>query len=339
MPASGEVAINVAQAIRLALYNGNLILQNDTTSPLYTQRELLSWANEASNKIEKALRNNDEDFNLLVRSSTDADFRWDGMNYDPSDFGLTTTARSYTLPPDVLQLRRIRALTVGEENRRFRHVDLSHPDFVSAEQVASTETTSGEVMWDVTGERTLRIQNPPDTALDIELAYVPRSRKLQMYTTGTVTVTQDAATLTGSSTLWVDDEVNSFTEFIGGATGVSTAPKVASQTTGGTWVDPSRFYNWVSAFTTDTAGTLVGNWLTTTLGAGTGYMIASRFPFPPEHAHLVADYVSFKALKKVRSADQVGFQESFDAGLAELVTDTSERQTADPVFVDDFQYD
>ena len=330
--------MNCAQACRLALYNANLILQNDTTSPLYTQRELLTWANEASNKIEKALRTNDEDFNLLVRSSTDGDFRWDGMNYDPSDFGLTTTARSYTLPPDVLVLRRIRALTTGEEARKFRHVDLSHPDFVAAEQVASTDTTAGEILWDQTGERTLRIQAPPDTALALELAYIPRSRKLQIYTTGTIAVTTDTAVLTGTSTLWIDNEVNPFAEFLeGGAAGLT--PKVASQTTGGTWVDPSRFYNWVSGFTTDTAGTLIGNWLTTTISAGTGYMIAGRFPFPPEHAHLVSDYVAFKALTKVRSADQVGFKESFDAGLEELIADTSERQTADPVFVDDLQYD
>ena len=331
--------MNVAQAIRLALYNGNLVLQNDTTSPLYTNRELLSWANEASNKIEKALRTNDEDFNLVLRSSTDGDLRWDGMTYDPSDFGLTTTARSYTLPPDVLVLRRIRSLTVGEEARKFRHVDLSHPDFVAAEQVASTDTTSGEILWDQTGERTLRIQGPPDAALDIEIAYIPRSRKLQMYTTGTITIAQDAAALIGTSTLWIDDEVNPFAEFIPGATTVNTAPKVASQTTGGTWVVPDRFYNWVSGFTTDTAGTLIGNWLTSALTGTTGYMIASRFPFPAEHAHLVADYVAYKALKKVRSAEQVGFLKSFTAGIEELVADTSERQTADPVFVDDFQYD
>lgn len=331
--------MNCAQAIRLALYNANLILQNDTTSPMFTQRELLAWANEGSNKIEKVLRTNDEDFNLVVRSSTDADFRWDGMTYDPSDFGLTTTARSYTLPPDVLVLRRIRSITTGEEARKFRHVDLSHPDFVAAEQVASTDTTSGEILWDQTGERTLRIQGPPDAALDIELAYIPRSRKLQLYTTGTITIAQDAAALVGTSTLWIDDEVNPFAEFIPGATTVSTPPKVASQTTGGTWVDPSRFYNWVSGFTTDTAGTLIGNWLTTALTGTTGYMIASRFPFPPEHTHLVADYVAFRALKKARSADQVGFKESFDLGLKELVADTSERQTADAAFVDDFLYD
>ena len=257
---------------------------------------------------------------------------------DPSDFGLTTTARSYTLPPDLLILRRIRALTVGEEARKFRHVDLSHPDFVAAEQVASTDTVSGEILWDQTGERTLRIQGPPDTALDIELAYIPRSRKLQIYTTGTVVATQDSTTLTGTSTLWVDNEVNPFAEFIEGGS-ASLAPKVASQTTGGTWVDPSRYYNWISTITSDTAGTLMGNWLTTTIGATVGYMIASRFPFPPEHAHLVADYVAHKCLRKVRSADQVSFKESFDVGLAELIADTSERQTADPVFVDDMTFD
>jgi len=331
--------VNCAQVIRRALLDIDAVRQNGTTTPLYIISELLAWANEAKDKVEKALRTNDQDYNLVIRNSTDVDLRWEGMNYDPSDFGLTTTARSYTLPPDVLLLRRIRSITTGEENRRFRHVDLAHPDFVAGEQTASDATTAGEIMWDIVGDRTLRIHNPPDAALDIELAYVPRSRKLQLYNTGTITVTQDAATVTGVSTLWVDDNVDAFAELIGGTSGTSTPPRVVSQTSTDPFVDSSRFYNAVSAITTDTALTLIGNWLTTTLAAGTGYLLASRFPFPVEHVHMVADWVAYRALKKARSADQVGFKNSFNEGLDELVPDTAERQTANPEFVEDYQYD
>jgi hypothetical protein len=335
----GAPIVNVAQACRQALLDIDAVKRDGTSTPLYTTAELLAWANEAKDKIEKALRTNDQDYNLVIRNSTDADLRWEGMNYDPSDFGLTTTARSYILPPDMLLMRRIRCITTGEENRQFRHVDLSHPDFVAGEQTASDATTSGEIMWDIVGERTLRIHNPPDTALDIELAYVPRSRKLQMYTTGTITVTIDTATVTGSSSLWVDDNVNAFAELIGGTSATSTPPQVTSQTSTDPFVNPSRFYNAVSAISSDTALTLIGNWLTTTLAAGTGYMIASRFPFPVEHAFLVSDWVAYRALKKARSADQTAFKGGFDEGIRELIPDTAERQSADPVFVEDMTFD
>ena len=338
MPAPGWCVINCAQAIRRGLFDANLVKQDLTTSPGLVQSELLAWADEAKDKIEKVLRTNDQDYNLVIRNSTDGDLRWEGMNYDPSDFGLTTTARSYTLPPDMLLLRRIRCITDGEESRQFRHVDLSHPDFVSGEQVASTNTTSGEIMWAIVGERTLRVHTPPDVALDLELAYVPRSRKLQLYVTGTITVTQDTAAVTGASSLWVDDNVNAFAELIGGVSATGTPPRVVSQTSTDPFVDPSRFYNAVSAISSDTALTLIGNWLTSTLAAGTGYMIASRFPFPVEHSHMVSDWVAYRALKKFRSADQSAFKESFDEGLRAVVPDTAERQTADPTFVEDMTY-
>lgn len=331
--------MNVAQAIRRALFDCNVVLQNGTTTPGLVQAELLAWADEAKDKIEKVLRTNDQDYNLVIRASTDADLRWEGINYDPSDFGLTTTARSYTLPPDMLLLRRIRSLTTGEEHRQFRHVDLSHPDFVAGEQVASTTTTSGEIMWDIVGERTLRIHTPPDVALDIEIAYVPRSRKLRLYNTGTISVTIDTATVTGVSTLWVDDNVDAFAELIGGTSATATPPRVVSQTSTDPFVDPSRFYNAVSTIASDTSLTLIGNWLTSTLAAGTGYLLASRFPFPVEHSHLVSDWVAYRTLKKFRSADQATFKESFDEGLAALVPDTAERQTANPVFVEDYTFD
>jgi hypothetical protein len=237
----------------------------------------------------------------------------------------------------MLLMRRIRCTTTGEENRQFRHVDLSHPDFVSGEQTASDATTSGEIMWDLTGERTLRIHNPPDATLALEIAYVPRSRRLMAYTTGTITVVQDSAAITGSSTLWLDDQVPAFSDLL-----VSTstaAPVIVTQTAGLVYVDPSTIYLPVSSITSDTALTLLGNWLPTALGAGRGYMIASRFPFPVEHVHMVSDWVAYRALKKFRSADQTSFKKSFDEGLAALVPDTAERQTADPVFVEDYMYD
>lgn len=331
--------MNCAQAIRLALLNAHMVAINQTTSAQFTQAELLSWANDAKDKIEKRLRTVHQDYNLVFRSSTDASFRWDGFTYAPSNFQLVSGTQSYTLPPDVLEVRRIRAITAGEEARGFRHEDLSSPEFVSKERLdaLADNTTGGELLWDIVGERTLRLAQSPETTLDIEIAYIPRSRRLQVYTTGTVTPTQDSATIPGASTLWVDDEVNPFADILISTT--TGAPQIVTQTAGLVYVDPSRTYNPIASIESDTSLTLHGAWLTATLAAGRGYMIASRFPFPVEFAHLAADWVSYRILKKARSADQTSFKESFDDGLQELAPDTAERQTADPEFAEDHLFD
>jgi hypothetical protein len=236
----------------------------------------------------------------------------------------------------MLLLKRIRCTTTGEEDRPFRHVDLSFPEFVSGEQTASDSTTPGEIMWDIVGERTLRIHNPPDSALAIELAYIPRSRKLQIHTTGTVAVTQNSAAVVGTTTAWVVSELNAFADLL--VSSSTAAPVIVTQTAGLIYADPTLTYQPISAITTGLALTLLGPWLTATL-TGRGHMIASRFPFPVEHSHLVSDWVAYRALKKFRSADQAAFKESFDEGLAALVPDTAERQSADPVFTEDYLFD
>lgn len=328
--------MNLGQAIRQALFDCDLVLRDGTTSPQFTETELVSWASQGKDKVESILRRNDEDFNLIFRSSTDSSFRWDGITYAPSSFQLTTTARSYTLPPDVLLVRRIRAVTSGEEEREFLHKDMSSEEFRDQEQAASTDTTPGRILWDLVGERTLRIARSPDVVLDIEIAYIPRSRRARLYSTGTVDLTQDSSSVIGTSTLWVDEELDSFADLIPAA--AAAAPKIASQTIGGTFVDPTAVYPRISTITSDTAITLLGNWLLANR-SGVGYIIAPRFPFPEEYDRLVVDWVAYRILKKARSTGQTTFKEAFDEASKELLDDTSKRQTADPEYVEDFTYD
>lgn len=314
--------LNVAQICRRALFDVDAINNDGTSHRYWTQAELISWANDAKDWIEKALYTSRQDYNLVFRVSTDGNLRWDGETYAPSSFQLTT-ARTYTLPPDLMVLRRIRS-SAASASRRFEHLDISDPYFRDLEN--RTDVTN-PIYWDVVGERTLVLANPlASGTLDIQIAYVQRSRQLRVYTTGTVTTTQDSATVTGSSTLWVDNELATPAALIAAASG-TTPPRIVSQTAADPMVDPSALYPPISAFASDTSLTLLGNWLTAGL-TGVGYMVASIPQLPHEYIYLVTEYVAAKAAMKGR---QVGAADKLGAVLQKINaigSPMSERQDA-----------
>lgn len=283
--------MNVAQILRAALYLVDGVNIDDTTHRFFTQTELLAWANDGKDWIERALYQAHQDYNLVYRDSTTGSLRWDGETYAHSSLQLST-GRTYTLPPDVMVMRSIRTTTASAT--RFEHLDMSDPYFRDVEN--RTDVTN-PVYWDVVGTRTLVLANPLSGGTHVVIGYVGRSRKLRISSTpGTVETTQDSATVTGTSTTWVDQELATPAELL-----VSTdtaAPKIVSQTSGGVWVDPSAIYPPISTFGSDTSITLSGNWLTASLAAGRGHMVASVPSLPAEYIYLVTEYVKAKCLEK-----------------------------------------
>lgn len=326
-----EHKINTAQVIRKALYDIDAVAADETTPLVLTQRELLTWANRGKDLVERAIRANQQDFNLVTRQSDDSTFRWEGYTYAPSSFQLLTTTTTYDLPPDLIELRAIRAVTSGEEWRQFEHKKITHPLFVQEQKAGATSTTGSAIYWDVVGERTLQLARSPDTTLDIEISYVARTRRLRLYTTGTVATTQNSAAVVGTSSQWVIEALYTPAELI--VSSDTAAPKIASVISGGVWVDPSAIYSPVSSITSDTAITLHGLWLPASL-TGRGYMFATVPELPLEHRDAVAEYVSMCALKKLGRpyADRA---ESLKMALADAIDSTGERQSADPEFVED----
>lgn len=327
--------MNTAQIIRKALYDIDAVAADETTPLILSQRELLSWANRGKDLVERAIRANQQDFNLVTRQSDDSSFRWEGYTYAPSSFSLLTTLTTtdYTLPPDIIELRSIRAVTSGQEEWEFEHLKITHPLFLQEQKAGATSATGGVIYWDVVGERTLRLARVPSVALDIEISYVARTRRLRLYTTGTVSTTQNSAAVVGVSTQWVIEALHTPAELIFSST--TAVPKVASVVSGAFWVDPSAIYAPISSIATDTTLTLHGLFLPTAL-SGVGYMYASVPELPLEHRDAVAEYVSICALKKLGRpyADR---GELLKLALADVTDSTGERQSADPEFVEDAQ--
>jgi len=325
--------VNIAQILRQSLLDADAVNIDGTTHRFVTEAELLTWAQEGHERLLTQLRRMGEDFGLVVRQSTDADLRWNGITYDCSSFGLTATGRTYTLPPDLIELRQIRALTSGYEDRLFEHKDLSDPVVVAQIRSASDTTTTGVIRWDIVGERTLRLALPPDVALDIEISYIASPRKLRLYSTGTVSTTQDSAAVTGASTPnWVIQELSPPMDLIIAAS--STAPKIVSQTAGDPFVDPSVLSSPVLSIDTNTTLTLLGPYLPTAVSTK-AYLLASVPSVPDNHQWMLVRYVTAMIRWKASGSPTPDLPD-FQVMLRELAADTAERQSADPRYVEDY---
>ena len=334
--------MNAAQICRRALLDANLVKIDSTTSPLITQVELVMWANEGKDKLEKVFRQAKEDYQLVVLQRDDAAFRWAGQTYDPAVnlrvIGGTTGTRFITLPPDLLELRNIRTLTTGEEARRWEWRDLSDREFVSLRSRIDTDTARGTILFDIVGDRTLLLAAMPDTTLDVEITYIARSAPMQIYTDGTISTSQSSATVTGTGTEWIVDELMHTLELV--VSGDATAPKVASQTVGGTFVDPSRFYYRVDTISADGTLTLSAPWLPTGV-SGRGYMLTTVPHLSLyEHHHTISKWVQACAKAKVYGWDKfTEYAAPFYADIGEITADIAQRQSNDPVFVEEMSFE
>lgn len=326
--------MNVAQVLRAALYDADAVRLDGTTHRFVTQQELLTWAQEGHALLYGKLRQANQDYGLITRQSTDADLRWNGITYDCSTFGLTTTAKTYTLPPDLIELRQIRALTSGEEGRVFCFRDLSDPWSVEQARVESTTTNSGVIYYDLVGERTLRLSQPPDAALDIELSYIARPQALTLYGAASVSLTQDSASVTGASGAnWVIQELAPPLDLIVGTDAIQ--PWVVSDTVGGLMVNPSAVYAPVSSIDTNTTLTLLGAWRPASVSAR-GYLLASVPSVPADWHWVLIRWVTAMIRWKATGAPTAE-RPDFEAIMAkDMLPSVSQRQTADFQYVEDF---
>lgn len=326
--------MNIAQVLRLALFDAEAVNLDGTTHRFLVEVELLAWAQQGHHLLYAKLRQANQDYGLVTRNSTDADLRYHGVTYDPSSFGLTTTARTYTLPPDLIELRQIRAITSGYEERLFEHVDLSSPTMVDQIRSESTATVEGTIYWDVVGERTLKLAQPPDVALDIEISYISRPRQLFLYSTGTISTTQNAAGATGgSSPNWVINELAPPCELMI-ATG-SVAPKIVSATATDPFVDPSALYSPVLSIDTDTTLTLAGPYLPASVSTK-AYLLASVPSVPLEWQWVLVRWVVAMIRWKI-AGSPIEELPNFNTIMAEaMMPSVSQRQSADAQYVEDY---
>jgi hypothetical protein len=327
--------VNIDQLCRLGAFNAAAIKKAGTLSPFVTQSELYAWANEANRKLEHKLRMTQMRYFTRTIQSTDVTLHTiSGITYQPSASLVFAANTNYAeLPPDFQELVNIRFLDSSLMQTPLTRLDMNKRDFRDVLNASTVPQNPGTHMfYDIIGERRLIFVPTLNTAVDVEITYVARQKRMISYSTGTILATTSTPTITGSGTTWRSGAPfdSHYLDIMFGTSGVSTVPTA----------DPSIVYDGVSiarvaSIDNDTAITLATNKVGS-LAAGTGYMLSSVPAVPEDYHSMLADYVGFRILLK---AGDPGAQRSLDGwqdALADLATTAARRNTADHETIEDW---
>lgn len=144
---------------------------DESTAAFWTNASLTRYLNRAKDRVATEVRKLKDDFFTVTRTSGDGALTILSESYSASSFAIVAGTSTYTMPPDLLELKLIEVTTSGYETVRFIHRDLTHHDMRAAMQI--TDNVSPSVIYfDLIGERTMRIAPKSDTALALQITYV-----------------------------------------------------------------------------------------------------------------------------------------------------------------------
>src|SRR3990172_319802 len=179
--------MNVSQIVRLASYNANAIKKAGTLAPFITAAELTAWADEGNRKLELKLRQTNANyFEKTLESTSSTAVTYEGVAYTPtSSLPLAVGANTLSLPPDFQELRYIKVITSGYENTVLDHMDHADTIFQQLLKDTTNRTPGTAILWDIYGERTFVWVPRVSSALDIEIGYIARQKRLATDSPGT----------------------------------------------------------------------------------------------------------------------------------------------------------
>lgn len=144
---------------------------DEASASFWSNADLLIYLNRAKDRVANEVRKLKDDFFTVTRTSGDGTLTILSESYAASSFAIVAGTTTYTMPPDLLEMKLIEVTTSGYETVRFFHRDLTHPDMRAAMQI--TDNVSPSVIYfDLIAERTMRIAPKSDTALTLQITYV-----------------------------------------------------------------------------------------------------------------------------------------------------------------------
>jgi len=342
--------MNIALVIRQALIEAGVVRQDGTSSGIFDLADMVTWANDCQRLMEAEWRRSGKDYNLIRRQSDDASFTFENETFAPSSFQLIagsgdspTIGRQFTLPPDLISLKRIRALSSNHRQVIFTPLDITHPTFRELENI--NDPGGSEIYWDVIGRRTLRLSHPIGATVEIELFYNARLPALYVHpgrATNVADVTIDSTTVNtsgGTVTAFLTDRLSLPAEIIFNSTGGDGHPIVMSQTSTDDFITGTRTGTGqarpIESFDDSNTLTLEATWPYAT-DTSIGYLIASAPQYLEDHYHLMVAYL--KAKIRGRMMDKQGAAAGmgeFKQGVKEFQYDIAKRAD-DAEYVEDF---
>jgi hypothetical protein len=293
--------------------------------------------------MEAAWRKSGKDYNLVTRESDDGSFTFENETYNNSGYQLLVDTLSYTLPPDLITLKRIRTLTATyRDTVSFTPLDVSHPVWRAYED---TDVQGGEIYWDITGRRTLRLSHSVPATLEIELMYNARLPVLWVHpgrASNVADVTLDSATVNtsgGTVTAFLTDRLSTPAEIIFASDAGSSHPIVMGQTAGVDFITGTRTGTGqarpIESFDDANTLTLEATWPYAT-DTSIGYLIASAPAYLEDHYHLMVAYLVQKIKAKMGDARAEGTARAgLQQGMRDFDYDISKRAD-EAEFVEDW---
>ena len=138
---------------------------DESTASFWSDVRLNRAINGAAQRVWTECRKLKDDFFLTSRTSLDGSVTILGASYATSSFAIVAGTKSYTLPPDVAEVKLIECITSGYEDVVFEPSDLGNPWFVG-NRTLTTNVAPSVFRWDVVDQRTLVLDVASDTALD-----------------------------------------------------------------------------------------------------------------------------------------------------------------------------
>lgn len=323
--------MNVSQIVRLASFNADAIKQAGTLAPFITSAELLAWANEGTRKLEHKLRTLNANYFERIMRSTGATEKIMGIDYNPvASLPLAASTNTLTLPPDFQSLTYIKIITSGYESTLLEKLSHNHHDFLDALRDTTTRTPGSVIYFDVISDRTLMWVPQLSSALNIEIGYVARPKRLHTYTTGTVSVGDGGVTVTGSGTRW-----STGAPFDSAYLDIMLSSSGSAVTANPSLVYDGTTLNRVASITNDTTLVLAS----AKVGAlnAVAYELSSIPAFPEDYHYLLSDYVAMKILAKAGDPQMARAVVGWPDNLADMLTTARDRQSEDPEVIEDWE--
>lgn len=146
---------------------------DETSESFFDDDALLTYINRAKDRVAMEVRKLKDDFFMVSRTSDDGSLSILSETYAASSFAIVAGTTTYTMPPDLIEMKLIECITSNYEHVQFVHRDLNHPEMRAALAITSNVSPS-VIYYDIYGERTMRIAPPSDTALALRITYVQR---------------------------------------------------------------------------------------------------------------------------------------------------------------------
>lgn len=154
--------------------------QLDEASPsFWTDAQLTRYINRALSRARNRLKEVNENYLLISRTSLDGVLTIQGESYDTSNFRIVSGTSDYYLPPDFDQLAIIECIQGGYENVLFTRKNINDPEFRSLRTLTSNQEPGDEIYFDIIGEPAfLRIAPKTNVTLNMSLSYIPTLTEL-----------------------------------------------------------------------------------------------------------------------------------------------------------------